>query len=269
MPQALKQPKVEPLLTGAVVQLRVIKALVIREMMQRYGRANVGFLWFVLEPLILTAGVLVLWSSIKPAMEHGVAVVSLVMTGYMPLTLWRHMTNAGLFAFRRSVTLLYHRKVTFLDVLLARMFLEFAGTTIALLFVYSFLVTTGYMRALHDLGIVLLGWVSMGILSLGFASLLAIATEWSEVTERFVQPVQYFMLPLSGSFYMVHWLPYSVQKLALYNPTVHCYEMFRSGIFDPGLETHFTPWYPGLFGLALFAIALQLLDSVRERLHTG
>ena len=47
-------------------------------------------------------------------------IVALVLTGYMPLTLWRHITNAGVFAFRRSIGLLYHRRITLVDTLLAR-----------------------------------------------------------------------------------------------------------------------------------------------------
>src|SRR5262245_54023087 len=80
---------------GLAVQARCLKALMIRDMMMRYGRANIGFLWVILEPMILTAGVMAIWSLIRPPYEHGVQIVAIVLTGYMPLTLWRHIANAG------------------------------------------------------------------------------------------------------------------------------------------------------------------------------
>jgi ABC-type polysaccharide/polyol phosphate export permease len=40
---------------GVKVQARVLRALMIRELMMRYGRGNIGFLWLVLEPMLLCA----------------------------------------------------------------------------------------------------------------------------------------------------------------------------------------------------------------------
>ena len=107
------------LLAGLTVLARTLEALVIRDMMARYGRANIGFLWVVVEPMILTLGVMTIWSAMKSPYEHGVQVVALVMTGYMPLTLFRHLTNPAVFFYRRSIPLLYHRHVTLIDALIA------------------------------------------------------------------------------------------------------------------------------------------------------
>ena len=54
--------------TGAVfkgwkVQARVITALMLRDAMMRYGRENIGFVWVILEPMLLCTGVMILWSS--------------------------------------------------------------------------------------------------------------------------------------------------------------------------------------------------------------
>ena len=44
-----------------VIQMRVIWALTIRELMTRYGRHNIGFLWLFVEPMMFTVGVTALW----------------------------------------------------------------------------------------------------------------------------------------------------------------------------------------------------------------
>lgn len=254
---------------GLRVQCRVIAALVIRDMMMRYGRANIGFLWVILEPMILTAAIMLMWSLVKSPYEHGLAVVALVLTGYMPLTLFRHITNVGPMLYRRSVPLLYHRHITFIDVLIARTFLEFAGTTAALIVVYSVLVLADVVSPIRDPGPVMLGWALMALLSLGLASVFAVATEVSDAMERFIPPFQYLMLPLSGAFYMLDWLPTAAADIAWYMPTVHCYELFRAGFFGEDVVTHYAIWYPMAWAAALTAIGLSSIDRIRDRIHTG
>lgn len=246
------------------MRLRVLEALAVRDMMMRYGRGNLGFLWVLLEPMVLTVGVMGLWSVIKGEREHGLSIIALVLTGYMPLTLWRHMTNASVLILRRNSSLLYHRHITYIDVFLGRMLLEFVGTTAALLVVMSSLLALGLSNAPKDYGLLMLGWVEMGILSISAGLVMCLLTEYAEVWERFVQPFQYLILPISGAFFMVEWVPTRGQEIILFNPTVHCFEMFRAGYLGPEFPTHFSVWYPLLCSLAMFAIGLKLLDKLSE-----
>ena len=85
--------------------------------------------------------------------------------------------------------------------------------------------------------------------------------------ERFVQPFQYLMLPLSGCFYMVDWLPTGAQELMLLNPTVHCFEVFRAGYLGDHIVTHYWVWYPFLWSLGLLALGLRALEATAARLR--
>ena len=139
----------------------------------------------------------------------------------------------------------------------------------SLTLVYCVLALAGAVEPLKDPGLAVLGWLSMAILSVGMGMIFAIGTEYSEVAERFVQPIQYLMLPISGAFFMVAWLPKFAADLALYNPTVHCYEMFRAGFLGESVTTHYSPWYPITFGIVLIFFGLVSINSVRDNLHTG
>jgi capsular polysaccharide transport system permease protein len=267
-------PAIEYLATGDFSrglksQARCIRALIIRDMMMRYGRGNIGFLWVVLEPMILTVGVMAVWSMVKPPFEHGVQIVAIVLTGYMPLTLWRHFTNSAVFIFRRNVGLLYHRNISLLDTFFSRMFLEFVGTTAALTTVSGLLLAADIIAPPHDMRLVVVAWSLQGLYSLGPALIIAALTEYSEVTERFIQPLQYLMLPLSGTFFMVEWLPSFAQDLIWYNPSIHIYEMFRSGFFGEGVTTHYVTWYPLAWSLFLITMGFLAVDAVRDRIHFG
>lgn len=261
-----------PILTwlwGLANQWRSLQALVIRNMMTRYGRANVGFLWVVLEPMFLTVGVMLVWSLFRSPHERGVQLVALVMTGYMPLTLYRHIVGGCLHVYRRSVPLLYHRNITFIDVLVANCMLEFLGTSAALTIVYSVLALSGITSPIRDIGLAVAGWMTMAFLSFGLASLFAALSEISDTFERFIQPIQYLLLPISGIFYMVEWLPYKARQLIWWVPHSHCYEMFRAGFFGEHVTTHWTWWYPLLWALGLTAAGLGLIENARRNIHTG
>jgi len=254
---------------GLRVQIRCVHALMIRNMMMRYGRGNLGFLWVVIEPMILTIGVMSVWSLVREPVEHGIRLVMLVLTGYMPLTLWRHLTNNSVFVFRRNVGLLYHRNISLFDTYLAQSILEFAGTTAALTVVTTALTAAGLVEPPHDYGLMITAWLSIGFYAFGTGLVIASLTERFEVAEKFIQPWQYLMIPLSGTFFMVEWLPTAAQQIIWFNPSVHCYEMFRAGFFGQEIKTHFELWYPMLWGLGLVTVGLYWLPRARDRIHFG
>lgn len=251
------------------IQSRVIRSIMLRDMMMRYGRANIGFLWVVLEPILLTAGVMLFWTLSKSPYEHGVQVVAFVLTGYMPLTLYRHLSQSGVFIFRNSISFLYHRSVTFIDVLLARCLVEFIGTTAALFLVYGLLLVAGIIEPASNPGLALLAWMAMALLSFGLGAIFACITEYSETTERFIQPLQYLQVPISGAFFMLEWLPTNAQKALIYNPFIHCYEMFRDGFFGEAVVTHYDVWYPFLWGGILTFIGVMSIEFIRDHIETG
>jgi capsular polysaccharide transport system permease protein len=240
----------------------------IRELMMRFGRDNLGFLWVFIEPMLLCVGVMFLWSIIKSPFEHGLQLVPLVLTGYMPLTLWRHLTlSAGVRPFSRSAGLLYHRHVTLLDTFFTRIFLEFAGTTTAFVMVSAVLIVADLVDPPQDFGLVAGGWMLMALLSTGVALITAILTEYFEIAEKFIPVLQYLMLPLCGCFFMVDWLPSYAQHAIWYNPQVHCYEMIRDGFFGTLVTTLYSPWYPAVWGIGLFCLGIGFVERMRDYIH--
>jgi len=248
------------------VQARNIRALMLRDIVMRYGRGNVGFVWVVLEPMLLTVGVMFIWS-IMGGGKNGIKVIEFVLTGYMPLTLWRHMTNNTVRIFRGSSPLLYHRKLSLLDIVGARLALEFIATTTALLIIWGTLSAAGAIGEIQRLDLVLLGWGMMGLIGAAAGIGLAIITETSESAERLVQPIQYLNIPISGAFLMVEWLPPWGQELILYHPLVHCYEVFRAGYFGPSIQTHYNIPYYAACCLVLAFVSLVSVGSIRSKIQ--
>jgi capsular polysaccharide transport system permease protein len=251
---------------GLAVQRRALHALMIRELMMRYGRGNIGFLWLIVEPMILCAGVIGLRWVIQAHEEHGVSLVALLVSGYMPLTLWRHLTNRSVHLPMRSVGMLYHRDITLIDVFMMIMALEFVGCTVAFAVNYAALVAIGALDPIVDYGLVICGWLAMGFLAVGVGALIAVFTAYYEPAERFIQPMQYLIVPLCGFVFMVDWLPTQVQKVAWYMPMIHCFEMIRAGFFGEAVVTHYDIWYPLAVGGVILAIAFPMIEKTRDHL---
>ena len=108
------------LLSGLRVQWRVIVALMLRDPVAKHGHHNFGFFWIVGEPLILTTGIMILWSAIGANHGHtDIPIAVFALTGYSFITLWRHIVFRSVRAMSATANLAYHRQVRRIDVMIA------------------------------------------------------------------------------------------------------------------------------------------------------
>lgn len=59
---------------------RRIGALLMREIITRYGRNNIGFLWLFVEPLLMTLLIVSLWGYIRANQVSSLNMFAFVMT---------------------------------------------------------------------------------------------------------------------------------------------------------------------------------------------
>jgi capsular polysaccharide transport system permease protein len=244
-----------------------IRALVIRDLIVRFGRRNLGFVWSIFEPMLLTGGVFVIWSFLRQPVIHGIPVLEFVLTVYMPLTLWRHMTTSMVRVVSNNVGLLYHARLTPIDIVFARLGLEFLSTTAALVAVYLILLATDLTEPVQNWSLVLGAWLLIAWYHGAVGLLIAAASERWPVVDKFIQPAQYLALPLSGVWFMVDWLPTPFQRLILWNPQAHGFEMFRAGYFGEAVVTHYDPVYAATWALILSVVGVAALLRVRDYVH--
>lgn len=260
------------LLSGAAwraahLRMIVVGALMLREVHTRYGRDNLGFLWLIAEPMLFCLGVVAVWSATKPPHEHGIPVLAFVMTGYIPFFLWRHCVFRSVLCFRANGSLLYHRQVGIMDFLVARILLEIYGSIVTFALIAFVFGLTDMYTVPEDLGLFFLGWTLMILYSAGLAIILACLSEMYDWVEKLVAPSTYLIMPISGAFFMVDWLPYWLQKYALLVPSVNAYEILRAGQFGGGVRVHYDLYYTLFVCLLLITIGLVLTRSVRRHVE--
>ena len=246
------------------VQGRVIHALMLREIITRFGRENLGFFWLMGEPLVLTCLVMVLWAVVHKHWESQFGPVPFALTGYTLITLWRHMISRSVFCFRHNSELMYHRNVNYVDTLVARALLEVGGTGLSFLTAYTPLLLFDYLPPLYDPLLMIGGWLCMGWFAFAVGLIVAGLSEVTEMAERFVQPLMYVTLPLTGIFYMVCWLPERAQKIVTYSPLVNSMEMLREGVLGPEVEAVWDFQYLVGCCVALTGVGLLVVKSARK-----
>ncbi|MFN9974209.1 MAG: ABC transporter permease [Phycisphaerae bacterium] len=247
--------------------LRILHALVLREIMTRFGRENLGFVWLVLEPLILTTLVMIGWTIIYGTSKHGVTIVQLVLTGYSMLTLWRHLIFRFTHCFRHNAGLLFHRNVRPMDTIFARFFLETVGTLISFFVSYLVLFTLDMIAPIHDVLLLLTAWFLLAGFGFSVALVVSALAELWEPSEKFVQPLMYITIPLTGAFFMVSWMPSDYQYPLLLSPMINTVEMFRAGLIGPSAQTYYHPEYVLIVNVFLTAFALLLMRKAQTHIR--
>ena len=88
-----------------------------------------------------------------------------------------------------------------------------------------------------------------------------------EVLERIIGILTYVLVPFSGAFFMIAWLPPEVQKAFAYIPFPHAIEMLRSGVFGEFVETHYNPLYALAWGTGFNILGLTLIATSRDKIE--
>jgi capsular polysaccharide transport system permease protein len=255
------------LLHSLGIQRRVLHALLMREIITRFGRENLGVLWLVAEPMLFTLGVTTLWTA--AGLHHGspLPIVAFAVTGYSSVLMWRNAASRSGAAVPQNKPLLFHRNVRVIDVLLTRILLEIGGATISFIVLSTVFVFIGWMPMPVDPLEVVFGWVMLAWFGTSLALLIGAGTALSEIVERIWHPAAYLLFPLSGAAFMVDWLPTNMQKVVLLLPMVHGTEMLREGYFGGVVPTHYDVAYMATSSLVLSLAALYVLREVSRRVE--
>lgn len=247
------------------VQWRVIHALLMREVQTRYGRNNIGFLWIFAEPILFTVLVLGMWSLLGRGNDHhNIGLVPFLVSGYMPFLMWRHSVSRSIHCLRFNIGLLYHRQVKLLDVVIARMLLEIAGTVVSFAFVWALFTFFGVLEYPVDYWLLYAGWLYFGWFCFASGLLMASMSEMWSIVERLYTPFTYMAYPLGGAFYMINWLPDSAQRYASLNPMSQGFEMIRGGVLGPGIHPHYDMSYMFFVCLIMTGWGLLLIKHARN-----
>jgi capsular polysaccharide transport system permease protein len=266
-----RRPRRDSFIESLRIQGRVIGALFLREIITRYGRHGLGFLWLFLEPMLFSVGITILWTVTGMAHTQGntMSVAGFALTGYSSIVLWRNMVNRLSNNTSANKGLLYHPNVRVVDLIYARALLEFAACTMSLMLLSIVFWGLGLMALPVDPLKVVVAWLLFTWFVMGFGMVAAFMGESSEIFDRVIHIIMYLSLPLTGAFTMVSWMPPAVQNILLYSPLVHAVEMLREGYFGESIAATYSVSYLLEVNLVVTLIGLILIRNIRRNLIDG
>jgi len=256
--------------TGALLQAspweinrRVIGALFLREMLTRYGRNNIGFLWLFLEPMMFTGVITAFWSATRTIHGSSIPIVAFALTGYSSLLMWRNMPGRCAGALKSNKTLLFHRQVTVLDVYFARILLEFMAASTSFVILGIIYTAMGWLEPPEDALQVVGGWMLLGWFGAGLALTVAGLSEKYEIVGKLWPPMSYLLMPLSGVAFIVDALPPKLREIALYLPMLNALEYLREGWFGSLMNAHYDLGYVATVNAVLTFAGLSLVRQTQ------
>lgn len=253
-------------LAGFEVQVRVVHALMMREMQTRFGHSKLGFMWLMLEPMML-GGIIGGVHYLKDGGVHlyPVSPFLLFLIGYLPYFAFRAIVNRAPSALPANMTLMYHRQVRLFDIVIARNILESAAV-IAVIALLVIGVAWVMGTPPYSVPALVFGLVMLCLYSHGLAMLAAAGCAMSDTLERLIHPLTYIALPFSGGMFTLHSLPPTLRDILLWNPQPHFHEIVRHGMFGPVMPWYFDVWYMIATTAIVNLLGMLALRAVRPKL---
>jgi len=244
------------------VQRRVLGALLLRELLTRYGRNNIGFLWMFIEPMLFTLIITALWTSTRSIHNSAIPIVAFALTGYSSILMWRNMPGRCIGARASNMPLLYHRQVKMLDIYTARVVLEFAAASTSFVVLALAFWALELLQPPEDAVKVLVGWLLLAWFGMGLAFTIGGLSERFDIIAKLWSPLSYILFPMSGAAFLVDALPRSAQDIVLYLPMLHAVEFIREGYFGSVMQAHYDLSYLLAANMLLSLAGLSLVRQI-------
>jgi capsular polysaccharide transport system permease protein len=255
---------------GAAVQADVVGALVMRELHTRYGRDNIGYLWMLAEPILLAVSVAAIHAGSGGGGDHygsDFGVVPFTITGYCAFMIFRSIVSRAETTLEANKPLLFHRVVTIFDMLLARALLEFVSTLAALALLLGGCVLLGLAQPPARPLLLLTALALLAWLSFALSMAICAGTYKSKAVTKLVHPVVYIVMPLSGAFFLLRWIPEPYRGYLRWSPLNNIFEMIHTGMFKSVDSPYFDAPYAVAWCMVLTLLGLLALRVLRRHVH--
>ena len=252
------------LLSSFRTQLRVIGALLMREVLTRYGRKNIGFLWLFVDPILFTVTIAFVWTQVHLRHFEAIPIFAFVLVSYSTVPLWRRTTSLCMSAIEPNKALLYHRHITVLDFYISRTLLEDAGSTMAFVILVLFFALLGAMPLPVDPLQVTAGWMLLAWFGFGLALVVGSAVHRVPLMQKAWRPISLVLFLCSAVVFPMDAAPPQAREILLWLPLVSGIEYLREGYFGPVITYYYDIFYMIVCNLLLTIaglVSVRLLGS--------
>ncbi|MEY2863199.1 MAG: hypothetical protein RLY58_906 [Pseudomonadota bacterium] len=255
--------------SGLQVQFAAIHALFKRELLTRFGKFRLGYFWALLEPAIHVGIMLALFSAVMLRTVPGMPYALFLVNGILPWFMFSKTASRALSAVDANKGLFNYRAIRPIDTVIARALLEgFIYFLVYALFMFG-LVCFGVQISVDQIPLLLLGWISLWLLSLGFSFVMMVIGHWSAEIGKFVAIFMRMLYFTSGIMYSVHVVPREYLIYFMWNPVLHMIETMRHAVAPSYPIDHASTPYFLISTLVILCFGLMLYKSREQAMLTS
>lgn len=246
--------------------IRIIVALMLREISTTYGRSAGGYLWAVLEPVLGVALLSVVFSLALRTPGIGTNFPLFYATGFLPFAMFNDITHKVAASIRFSRPFLSYPSVTFMDAIIARVLLNALTHAAVITIVFTAIIVLYQLPPPADMLSVFAALMLIVLLATGVGTmncyLMTAFPVWEQIWNILTRP----LFLMSGVFFLYGMMPQKAQTILWYNPLIHCVGMMRRGIYPTYEASYLNPGYVVGLALALLLAGLLLLWKNHKKL---
>jgi len=220
-----------PKLEGRPSFRTAITALMMRELLTRFGRFRLGWLFVLLDPVVHIGFLGVMFGLILKRSMPGADYMYFVTIGILSWDLVVGSMNRGMSAVAANAGLFSHRQVRPVTVILARVLIEFGILTVTTCVIWAGFVWLGHTVLPHSPVQALLLVGLLTLMGLGLALIMGILTPFFPLLERAVSFVTKPLFFASGIIFNIQIIPADYRKYLVWNPLLHGIELLRGTVF--------------------------------------
>lgn len=245
-----------------IIQARVIFALVLRETRLTFGASQLGYIWAIVTPIIITMVLTGIFAFIGRHPPIGTSYFLFFATGMITFELNSKLRGSLMNVFEQNKSLLSYPLVKAVDVVLARSILIFL--TYCLVFILVFMGTSYFELGGPPFDVLnfIAAVVVTTALGMGLGVINALIFRfwetWKPVEGILSRPLFF----VSGIFFIPSEFSHDIQWYFYWNPISHCIEWVREAYYQGYDSSLLDKRY-----LIIFTLASMLVGIGGERLY--
>ncbi|WP_132252396.1 ABC transporter permease [Methylobacterium segetis] len=244
--------------------LRVLHALMLRDMRTRFGGSHLGYAVVVLWPVVHLFVLVSIYVFRKVPAPLGESRALFFATGAVTVLIFQYISKEVMKAVIMNKPLTYYPQVKNFDVVLARILVEIITGFLGLLTVMSTLIALGVNPLPVDPIAAIAGYCAAIALGIGIGTInigiIAFFPGWLIGYQLF----NILMYVASGVMFLPHYLPKQIYDILKYNPAMQVIEWVRLGYY-PNMGVKVDYMYVMLFSSAALTLGLLLERLVVRR----
>ena len=260
--EKMQQPTPQPWARAS----RVIGALVVREMITRYGRSPGGYIWAILEPVGMVALLAIAFSQFIHVPPLGESFILFYATGYVPFHAYSEIAGVVSSSVLVNRQLMQFPAVTPLDAVLARFILSVITIVVVTVLIFAGLFWLLDEPVRLSLGPIFAGMGAAMLLGLGVGTLNAVIFAFVPIWQRVWTIINRPLFLISAVFFTFESLPRQAREILWWNPLVHVVGEVRTGIYPVYQGAYVSLAYVMGVAVLCFLLGAALMTANRSKM---